>query len=142
MTVGRTHRAMAFMTSSMNNDSEAQQTNVKRKEVFFDNFQVQFREAVAHQKLARFLEVHIYQDFCQFFSFWIIVLFEVSFKTSWSHTAQKMKFSTMDFFRKCDQICSSLRIWLHLLKKSLVENCIFCAVSQKKQDVPYTIRRQ
>ena len=78
--------------------------------MFFDNFQVQFREVVADQELARILEDHIYQDFCQFFSFWIIVLFEVSFKTSWSHTAQKMKFSTMDFFSKCDQIRISLRI--------------------------------
>ena len=33
-----------------------------------------------------------------------------------------------DFFNKCDQICSFLRIWSHLLKKSLMENFIFCAV--------------
>ena len=33
-------------------------------------------------------------------------------------TAQKMKFSIKDFFCKCDQIHSFLRIWLHLLKKS------------------------
>ena len=33
-------------------------------------------------------------------------------------TAQKMKFSIKDFFSKCD----------HLLKKSLMENFIFCAV--------------
>ena len=44
-------------------------------------------------------------------------------------TAQKMKFSIKDFFTKCDQIHSFLRIWSHLLKKSLVENFIFCAVS-------------
>ena len=43
-------------------------------------------------------------------------------------TAQKMKFSIKDFFSKCDQIRSFLRIWLHLLKKSLIENLIFCAV--------------
>ena len=29
---------------------------------------------------------------------------------------------------KCDQICSFLQIWSHLLKKSLMENFIFCAV--------------
>ena len=34
-----------------------------------------------------------------------------------------------DFFSKCDQIRSFLRIWSHLLKKSLMENFIFCAVS-------------
>ena len=37
-------------------------------------------------------------------------------------TAQKMKFSilTMDFFSKCDQFCNFLRIWSHLLKRSLM----------------------
>ena len=48
--------------------------------------------------------------------------------TSKSSTAQKMKFSIKDFFRKRDQIRSFLRIWSHLLKKSLMENFIFCAV--------------
>ena len=43
-------------------------------------------------------------------------------------TAQKMKFSIKDIFSKCDQIRRKLRIWLHLLKKSLMENFIFCAV--------------
>ena len=33
-------------------------------------------------------------------------------------TVQKMKFYVKDFFSKCDQICSFLRIWSHLLKKS------------------------
>ena len=40
-----------------------------------------------------------------------------------------MKFSIKDFFSKCDQIRSFLRIWSHLLKKSLTENFIFCAVT-------------
>ena len=39
-----------------------------------------------------------------------------------------MKFSTEDFFSKCEQVRSFLRIWSHLLKKSLIENFIFCAV--------------
>ena len=43
-------------------------------------------------------------------------------------TAQKMKFSINDFVSKCDQIPSFLRIWSHLLKKSLMENFIFSAV--------------
>ena len=43
-------------------------------------------------------------------------------------TAQKMKFSISDFFSKCDQIRSLLRIWSHLQKKSLMENFIFCRV--------------
>ena len=41
---------------------------------------------------------------------------------------EKKKFSIKDFFSKCDQICSFLRIWSHLLEKSLMENFIFCAV--------------
>ena len=41
---------------------------------------------------------------------------------------QKMKFLIKDFFNKCDQIRSFLRIWSHLLKKSLMENFIFCPV--------------
>ena len=44
------------------------------------------------------------------------------------NTAQKMKFSIKDFFDKCDQIVSFLRILSHLLKKSLMKNFIFCAV--------------
>ena len=40
-----------------------------------------------------------------------------------------MKFSIKDFFSKCDQIRSLLRIWSHLLKKSLMVNLIFCVVA-------------
>ena len=36
-----------------------------------------------------------------------------------------MKFSIKDFFSKYDQIRSFLRIWSHLLKKSLIDNFIF-----------------
>ena len=42
--------------------------------------------------------------------------------------AQKIKFYIKDFFSKCDQICSFLRIWSNLLKKFLMENLIVCAV--------------
>ena len=40
-----------------------------------------------------------------------------------------MKFSIKDFFSKCDQIRSFLRIWSHVPKKSLMENYLFCAVA-------------
>ena len=40
-------------------------------------------------------------------------------------TAQKLKFSTKDFFSKCDQIRGKLKIWSHFLKKSLMKNFIF-----------------
>ena len=43
-------------------------------------------------------------------------------------TAQKIEFSIENFFSECDQIVMKLRIWLHLLKKSLMENSIFCVV--------------
>ena len=45
-----------------------------------------------------------------------------------SLTAQKIKFSIQDFFSKCYQIRRFLQILSHLLKKSLMENLIFCAV--------------
>ena len=41
---------------------------------------------------------------------------------------KKMKFSIKDFFSKCYQIRRKLRIWLHLLKKSLMDNFTFRAV--------------
>ena len=44
-------------------------------------------------------------------------------------TAQKIKFSIRDFLSKCDKIRRKMRIWSHLLKKSQMENFIFCAVS-------------
>ena len=39
-----------------------------------------------------------------------------------------MKFSIKDFFSKKDQIPSFLWIWSHLLRKSLMEKFILCAV--------------
>ena len=44
------------------------------------------------------------------------------------YNAQKMKFLAKDFSSKCDQILKKLRIWSQLLKISLFENFIFCAV--------------
>ena len=49
-------------------------------------------------------------------------------KISLHYTAQKMKFSIKNFFSKYDESRRKLRIWSHLLKKSLLENFIFCAV--------------
>ena len=42
-----------------------------------------------------------------------------------------MKFSIKDFFNKSKQIHSFMRIWSHLLKKSLMENFIFRALILK-----------
>ena len=51
-----------------------------------------------------------------------------SFK-SLPEIAQKMKFYSKGLFSKCDQMRSFLRIWSHLLKKSLMEKFLFCAVT-------------
>ena len=47
-----------------------------------------------------------------------------------SITPHKKKFSITDVFSKCDQIHSFLRIWYHLLEKSIIGNLlkISCAV--------------
>ena len=46
-----------------------------------------------------------------------------------------MKFPIKDFLSKCDQIRSKLRIWSHLLKKSLIGIYIFCAVKVFHEDI-------
>ena len=51
-----------------------------------------------------------------------------SVRSSEDYAAQKMKFLIKDFSSKCDQIRRKLRIWSHLLEKSLMENFFFCAV--------------
>ena len=48
-------------------------------------------------------------------------ILKVSLHKKWSYPLK-------DFFSKCDQIRSFLGIWSHLLKKSLMENFIFCGV--------------
>ena len=56
------------------------------------------------------------------------VLWYKYYKCCSLYTAQEMKFSIKDFFSKCAQIRKKLRVWSHLLRKSLMENFIFCAV--------------
>ena len=59
----------------------------------------------------------------------LIRLFEKNqFMKSFKVIAQKMKFSIKGIFSKCDQIHRKLQIWSLLLKKSLMEKFIFCAV--------------
>ena len=55
-----------------------------------------------------------------------------------------MKFSIKDFFSKCEQIRSFLQISSHLLKKSLMKNFIFCAVSTHFMQLVsfYTLREK
>ena len=61
-----------------------------------------------------------------------IETFYLVFINSNRNAIQKMKFFIKTFFSKCDQIRSYLQIWSHLLKKSLIENFIFCAVKRKR----------
>ena len=73
--------------------------------------------------------------FCTFCKFCYIAMifckyFLHYFENRCSHAAQKMKFSIKDFFGKCDQTRRKLRIRSYLLKKSLMENFTFCAVSR------------
>ena len=51
-----------------------------------------------------------------------------SHETSVWSTAQKVKFSSKDFFSKCDQIRRKLQIWSYLIRHPLMENFIFGAV--------------
>ena len=75
-------------------------------------------------------------EFIRYFGIETIYLYhgdDVDFDYGRWYTAQKMKFSIKDFLCKCDQIHRKLRIWSHLLKKSLMENFIFCAVVGSKK---------
>ena len=60
------------------------------------------------------------------------------------NTAEKMKFSSKivswSFFSKYDQSNSFLRIWSHLLKKSVMENAIFlCSVTKANSSAVFKI---
>ena len=50
----------------------------------------------------------------------------MNWDSEWFAPHKKIKFSIKDFSTKCDQIGSVLRIWSHLLEKSLMEKFIFC----------------
>ena len=52
---------------------------------------------------------------------------------------KRMKFFIKDFFGKCDKIRSYLRIWSHLLKKSLTEKLHFLWVDLKAHTLTNTI---
>ena len=73
--------------------------------------------------LKRFIKLRIHHDF---FLIFLFLYFQ---------HCTKMNFSVKDFFSKCDQIRRKLRIWSNLLKKSLTENFIFCAVQSEMQTV-------
>ena len=72
----------------------------------------------------------------------IIIVHLRLLRSPFCHIAQKMKIFIKDFFSKCDQIRIFLRIWSHLVKKSLIKNFIFCAESanMKQNNVSDQIR--
>ena len=49
------------------------------------------------------------------------------------HSIKMTLFSIKDFFSKCVSKSSFIRIWSHLLKKSFMENFIFCEVNTSKR---------
>ena len=55
----------------------------------------------------------------------------VTFKVSNRNITLHKKLPIKDFVSKCAQIHRKLRIWSHLLKKSLMGNFIFCVVLQQ-----------
>ena len=59
----------------------------------------------------------------------LIICINVHSRPMKIYTAHKMKFSIKDFFSKFDHIRRFLRIWSHLLKKSLMENQFLCSAN-------------
>ena len=67
----------------------------------------------------------IFQFSCAIARVWLL-----EGKPSKCHCVEN-RISIKDLFSKCDQICRKLRIWSHLLQKSLMEKFIFlCNVSK------------
>ena len=52
-----------------------------------------------------------------------------------ANALHKKKFSIKNFFRKCDQICRKLRIWSHLLKKSLKKKRHFLCIDGSSEPI-------
>ena len=50
-------------------------------------------------------------------------------------TARKTKFSIKDFFSKYDQIRKKLRIWSHLLKKSLAPRSLAIVLHRRGTNI-------
>ena len=73
------------------------------------------------EKWLRFLSESYFEKFIFYHIFTILTVSEIC-NISNKYRCTKMKFSIKNFFCKCDQIRSFLRTWLHLLKKSLMEN--------------------
>ena len=73
-------------------------------------------------------ELNLNWTFALFFTKLSKLLLYFSLLKQAKSTAEKMKFFIKDFFSKCGQRSSFVRIWSHILKKSLMESFIFFAV--------------
>ena len=97
------------------------------------NFYKQKKQPVKYQnlKISSYSKMLLYGNLCGLLlESPEIKLFATAIADMWklrSVTAQKMEFSIKDFFNKCDQTQRKLRIWSHLLKKSSMDDFIFCA---------------
>ena len=86
----------------------------------------------AYSKLSQTSKINIFTKITNGFNY---IFAKSCILISFQNPAQKMKVSIKDFSSKCDQIRSFLRIWSHLLKKSLTENFIFlCCVARTSLD--------
>ena len=98
--------------------------------LFFGSVLFSMSSELRFVKWVRFFEqicivkwVIFFAIFCWVWDYWLENL-----------TAQKMKFPINDFFSKCDQIRRKLRIWWHLLRKSLMEKLIFVQCLEIKKN--------
>ena len=62
------------------------------------------------------------------FIFSLVVKIGLKWLNTGIYSAQKMKFFIKYIFSECDQIYGKLQVWSRLLKKSSMENFIFCVV--------------
>ena len=94
-----------------------------------------------HPQNVLHLPIYLSQSFSMIFLIYLSDGLEISARLKIHPTTQKMKFSIKVFFSKCYQIHSFLRIWSNLLKKSLMENFIFCAVPIQIKNREYNERK-
>ena len=90
--------------------------NAKLLGVVFDEH-VSFENHIQNRKLQALAVVTTYTDLSKKRFLNALLIF-----SSAHYTAQKMKFTIIDFFSKCDQIRIFLRIWPHFPKKSVMES--------------------
>ena len=88
-----------------------------------DKFQIITKSSYKTQGLVTTLQIRCLL-FKPFYGHWNMQ--SLNLKDDTLH--KKINFSIKNSFSKCDQIRRKLRIWSHLLKKSLMENTIFCTV--------------